>query len=416
MLVPYEIQCAAKLGTLDALLETYKKALEVSPSAESLRLAAQQLVDSGDRQSARKVLEFVFARQLEEHQLSATSFLGLAEIRLADRDMAGAIALLKRMVLTVGDQYLGMDSAAALLEKTNHPAEALVFLEPLAKATPWEASFRLRLAKAQLAANHDKAGAVETLAKIATAGENSYSLRVQAASALPGLAHASDLGSQELKFIAAGANSVTSADADRPFFYDARLAAAQKASSAQKKMELLRKALADLPSRNDARIPFFRAAASLELDELALASIEQLLQRGAVGQASQENARDKDVLAASKEGDADEETSTSGPLPALAVSQPAQVAYEVATVMTRLERLDQAEAYLKTAQKLEKSPAELKRISAQWAGVRTRLRRQHVNATRRPVLREAVEQDRLVRPRLVAQTIPKPAAKAGGKP
>jgi Flp pilus assembly protein TadD len=416
MLVPYEIQCAAKLGTLDALLEMYKTALEASPSAESLRGAARQLVDSGDRQSARKVLEFVFAGQLEEHQLSATSFLGLAEIRLADGDMAGAIALLKRMVLTVGDQYQGMDSAAALLEKTNHPAEALVFLGPLSKATPWEASFRLRLAKAQLAANQDKAGAAETLAKIVTADENSYSLRVQAASALPGLAPPSDFGSQELKLIAAGANNITPADADRLFFYDARLAAAQRVSSAQEKIELLGKALADLPSRNDARIPFFRAAALLQQDELALASIEQLLQRGAVGQVSQENAMDEDVLAASEEGDADEETSTSGPLLALATSQQAQVAYEVATVMTRLGRLDQAEVYLKIAQKLEKSPAELKRISAQLADLRTRLRRQHVNATRRPVLHEALEQDRLVRPRLVAQAIAKPAAKAGGKP
>jgi len=364
-LIPYEIQCATKLGALDALIATYKTASTAAPSAESLRGAARQLVDSGDRQSARKVLEFLFARQLEEHQLSAASFLGLAEIRLADGDTPGAIALLKRMVLTVGDQYQGMDSAAALLEKINRPAEALVFLEPLAKATPWDATFRLRLAKAQLAVNQDKTGAAATMAKIATDRENPYSLRGQAASALPSLTQTSEFGSGELKLIAAGASSITPADADRPFFYDARLAAVQKASDAQEKMELLGKALADLPSRNDARVPFFRAAASLQQDELALASIEQLLQRGAVGRLSRENARDEDVLAASEESAADEETSASGPVPALPSSQQAQVAQEVATVMMRLERLAQAEAYLKTAQKLEKSPAERKRISAQ---------------------------------------------------
>ena len=92
------------------------------------------------------------------------------------------------------------------------------------------------------------------------------------------------------------------------------------------------------------------------------------------------------------------------------------MAQEMAAVMTRLEWLDQAEAYLKTAQRLEKSPAELKRISAHLADVRTRLRRQHANAMRRPILHEALEQDRLVRPRLVAQAAAKPAAKAGGKP
>jgi hypothetical protein len=415
-LISYEIQCATKLGALDALIATYKTASTAAPSAESLRGAARQLVDSGDRQSARKVLEFLFARQLEEHQLSAASFLGLAEMRLADGDTPGAIALLKRMVLTVGDQYQGMDSAAALLEKINRPAEALVFLEPLVKATPWDATFRLRLAKAQLAANQDKTGAAATMAKIATDRENPYSLRVQAASALPSLTQTGELGSGELKLIAAGASSITPADADRPFFYDARLAAVQKASHAQEKMELLGKALADLPSRNDARVPFFRAAASLQQDELALASIEQLLQRGAVGRVSRKNARDEDVVAASEESEADEETSASGPVPALPTSQQAQVAQEVATVMMRLERLDQAEAYLKTAQKLEKSQAELKRISAHLADLRAHLRRQHVNALRHPVLHEALEQDRLVRPRLVAQAAAKPAAKAGGKP
>jgi cellulose synthase operon protein C len=413
--VPYELQCAAKLGTLDALIAMYKSSAEIPPSAEILRTAARRFVDLGDRPSARKVLEFLFARQLEEHQLSATSFLGLAEIRLTDGDTPGVMALLKRMVLTVGDQYQDMDSAAALLEKTSHPAEALTFLEPLAKATPWDASFRLRLAKAQFAADQDKAGAADTMGKIAIARENPYSLRVQAASALRGLAPPSDFGSRELTLIAAGPNSFTPADADRPLFYDARLAAAQSVSTAQAKMELLGKALADLPSRSDARLAFFRSAASLQQDDLALASIAQLLQTIAVSRTSQENTTDEDVLAASEDVDSDEETSATGPVPALPASQQAQVAQEVAIVMTRLERLDQAEAYLKTARKLEKSAAELKHISAQLADVRTRLRRQHLNDARRPVLHEALEQDRLIRPRLIVQATRKPAAKVGGK-
>src|SRR5262245_62415812 len=130
--------------------------------------------------------------QLEDHQLSAPIFLGLAEIRIADGDTAGAVALLKRMVLTVGDQYQNMDSAAALLEKANHPAEALSFLEPLAKATPWDNSFHLRLAKAELAANQEKAAGAETLATIASSGAAPYAVRVQAASALASLGQPRD--------------------------------------------------------------------------------------------------------------------------------------------------------------------------------------------------------------------------------
>ena len=416
-LASYEIQCAAKLGMLDVLLAEYKATSEAPPSPESLRTAARKLVDSGDRTSARKVLEFLFARQLDEHQLSAASFLGLAEIRVADGDTPGAIALLKRMVLTVGDQYQDMDSAAALLEKTNHPTEALLFLDPLAQATPWDASFRLRLAEAQLAAHQDKVPPAETLGKIAGAVENPYSLRLQAASALPGLAQPSDFGSQELKLIAGGANRITVAEADRPFFYDARLAAAQKLPSGQEKLDLLGNALADLPSRNDARVPFFRAAASLQRDELALASIEQLLQSGAVRRATQEITalEDEDVLAASEENAVAEGDSAIRPLPALPTSQQAQLAHEVATVLIRLERLAQAEVYLKAAQKIEKSPTELKRISADLSDVRTKLRREQLNAARRPVLHEALEQDRLVRPKLLAQGATKAATKAGGK-
>jgi hypothetical protein len=238
---------------------------------------------------------------------------------------------------------------------------------------------------------------------------------VQAASALRGLPQPSDFGSQELRLIAAGPNNINLSDADRPYFYDARLAAAERASSAQEKMQLLENALADLPSRNDARVPFFRAAASLHQDELALASIAQLLQTGAVARVSQETPPDDDVLAASEESDANEENTANGLSPALPTSQQAQFAHEVAVVMLRLERLEQAELYLRSAQKLEKSPIELKRISAELADVRTRLRRQHLNATRWPVLHQPLEQDRLVRPRIAAQGVAKPVAKAGGK-
>ena len=54
-----------------------------------LRIAARQLSDSGDKQSARKVLEFVFAREIGEHKLEVANFLGLGEIRIAVGDTPG---------------------------------------------------------------------------------------------------------------------------------------------------------------------------------------------------------------------------------------------------------------------------------------------------------------------------------------
>jgi len=99
-------------------------------------------------------------------------------------------------------------------------------------------------------------------------------------------------------------------------------------------------------------------------------------------------------------------------------SQQAALAYQVALAMLRLDRLDEAASYLQIAEKLEKSPAELKRISAQLQDVRARLRRQHTNTARQPILHAELEQDRLVRPRLVVQAAApaKTAAKPGGKP
>lgn len=417
-LVPYEMQCAAQLGTLDTALSGYKSEPQTAPSAESLRIAARQLFDGGDKQSARKILEFVFGRQLEEHQLVATNFLGLAEIRIADGDVAGAVTLLKRLVLVAGDAYQNMDSSAALFEKTGHPAEALVFLEPLATATPWEPSFRLRLNKAQLLVAQDKNAAAQSLAKLSAAPENPYALRVQAAAAMSGLPQPVELGSVELKLLAAGVKNVTPAASDHPYFYDSRLAAAQNAPNIRDKMETLAKALADSPSREDARVPFFRAAVSIPTDEFALSSIEQLLQKRLLGRVAPGNSGDEETIGTDEEtDDSRAEVQTPSNL-ALPLSQQSQLAREVALAMIRLERLDEAASYLKIAQRLEKSAAERTRIASQLLEVKTRLRRQRTNAARQPILHAELEQDRLVRPRLVArgQTPGKLPAKAGRKP
>ena len=94
----------------------------------------------------------MFAREIEEHKLVAANFLGLAEIRLAAGDTPGALDLLRRLVVAVGSPFENLDPASALLEKTGHNSEAVEFLEQLVKSAPWDSSFRLRLAKAKLAA------------------------------------------------------------------------------------------------------------------------------------------------------------------------------------------------------------------------------------------------------------------------
>jgi predicted Zn-dependent protease len=414
-LVPYEMQVAAQLGTLDAKLAGYTAEPQTAPSADALRTGARQLFEAGDKQSARKTLEFVFARELQEHQLVAANFLGLAEIRIAAGDTPRAVSLLKRLVLVVGDRYQNMDSAAALLEKTGHAAEAIEFLEPLAKSTLWEPNYQLRLAKAQTASAQNKSGAQVSLVKIAADGSGLYSTRVQAAEALDGGSPAKNLGSAELNLLASGVKTITPSSADQPLFYDSRLAAAQNSSDANVKMQILGKALADTPSREDARLPFFRAAESLRLDETALASIEQLLRDQRLRQiVPNATYREEEIVSDDEGSTVDDQEIPITPSPKMQQDQQAQTARAVGNALTRLQRLDEAIGYLQVAQKLEKAPAVKKAITAELWKVQARLRREKLNAARQPILHEELEQNRLVRPRLVARAI-RPA-KPDGKP
>jgi hypothetical protein len=221
-----------------------------------------------------------------------------------------------------------------------------------------------------------------------------------------------------LKLLATGARNITPAASDRPYFYDSRLAAAQNAPNVRDKMAILAKALADSPSREDARVPFFRAAISISADELALSSIEELLQKRLLGRVAPGNSGDEETFGTDEEAEAGQAEVQSASNVALPLSQQSQLAREVALAMIRLDRLDEAAAYLKIAQRLEKSMAERTRITTQLLEVRTRLRRQRTNAARQPILHAELEQDRLVRPRVVAraETPEKLPAKAGRKP
>ncbi len=417
-LVPYELQAAAQLETLDTKIAGYRADSSSPPSPEVLRAAARQLFDAGDKQSARKVIEFVFAREIENHQLVASNFLGLAEIRIAAGDTPGALELLRRLVVVVGNPYENLDPAAALLEKTGHNAEAVEFLDQLVKSAPWEASYSLRLAKARMAAK-DANASMDALAKIVSSAEAAYSVRVEAAIALSSAHTAADLGSAELKLLSGGAHSISSAAADQAFFYDARLKAAENVTDARAKLQPLTKALASTPARGDARIPLFKAAESVHSDELALLAIEPLLREQLLHRASRDESNEEEIVSS---GDTDTDAGDEeAPAPAYAAAklsptEQAQISLAVASAMVRLLRWNEALPYLQLAQKLEKAPARRKEITGKLAEVRTVLRRERLNLVRQPILHQDLEQDRVVRPRLVARAAtPAKASATGGE-
>ncbi len=419
-LVPFELQAAAQMGTLDAKIASYRANSSSAPSPEILRVAARQLFDAGDKQSARKLIEFVFAREIENHQLVASNFLGLAEIRIAAGDTPGGLELLRRLVVVVGNPYENLDPAAALLEKTGHSAEAVEFLDQLVKSAPWQASYRLRLAKARLAAK-DRNYSVDALAKIASSSEAAYNVRVEAAIALSGAQAVAHLGSAELEILSGGPLAISTVAADQDFFYDARLKVAENATDTHAKLEPLSKALADSPARGDARIPLFKAAESLHSDGLALLAIQPLLREQLLQHISRDESNEEEIVSSGDaETDPSDEEAPSETYEAAKLSpvEQAQISLAVANALVRLHRWNEALPYLLVAQRLEKAPARRKEVLGKLAEVRTVLRRERLNLARQPILHQELEQDRVVRPRLVARaaTPAKASARGGEKP
>jgi hypothetical protein len=163
-------------------------------------------------------------------------------------------------------------------------------------------------------------------------------------------------------------------------------------------------------------------AAGQHSDEFALASIEKLLRDQLLLLPTRTAGNEEEeILSAEEIGtEADEEESSTPEFirTKLSRSQQAQISRSVGEVMDRLNRLNQALPYLQLAQKLEKAPARQKQIGAEIASVKARLRRKQLNSRRQPILHAELEQDRVVRPRLVARSVA-PAranAKAGEKP
>ncbi len=419
-LVPLDLQGAAKLGTLDAKIVAYRAEPQTAPPSALLRAAARQLADAGDKQSARKILEFVFAQEIDEHQLVAANFLGLAEIRLAAGDTPGALDLLRRLVVVVGNPFGNLDPAAALLEKTGHNAEAIEFLEQLAKSAPWDASYGLRLAKARAAAGKDAVVAEQALSSIASGSGVAYGLRIKAALALAGHAHG-ELGSGELNLLAAPPPVIPAGAADKFYFYEARMKAAHSAADVQTRVELLRHCVIDYPRRDEARVPLFEAEVQTQSYEPALGALEPMFQTEFLRNRFSSPGAEQDILSSdAEEQDTAEQAATPEvPSARLSRAQQARVANMIGDTMSRLSRFDDAVSYFEIAQRYQTAGASRRDLARKLAELKATLRIQHQNAARRPILHEALEQDRVVGPRLVARSspAPKPAARqAGGKP
>jgi tetratricopeptide (TPR) repeat protein len=398
-----QLKTAAQTGGLDAIIDGYRADPDHAPSADVLRKAAADLQQVGDKQSARKVLEFVFTREIDNRNLTAPNMLGLADIRLQAGDLEGALALLRRMTLVVGNPFEGQDPAAALLMRTGHPTEAATFLEELVRAVPWNADYRVRLAQARIAAKQNPDAAGKELVAVASAASVTYETRLSAAKALTGAVP--QLGSKELNLMVEG-QAAAANDANQPFFFAARLKAAEGQPSSAR-IGLLRAALEDKPGGEAARVPLLKAAIEASDYYLAIAAMKPYL-----GSVDLESGRDTgpnpDDEAEQEPGAQDARAEdTVRAFAKLPAKERAEISRDLGVAFERTNALAQALPYLQKAYRLETDPAVKTQINKEVQQVRLVQRRRELNRARQPEVHSELEQEHVVRPRL-----PEPALSA----
>lgn len=439
-----EIELAARGHRLSAFLADLDSEAAVQEQAgaamipasarfSTLRSAAEALERDGDKASVLAIWEYIFTRLELRQELADSDFAGLAHARLINDDVAGAVAVLRRMTLrTAGDDAQqtasAYDTAARLLESAGHEAEAIEFLTGLVREEPWNADYGIRLAHARMDTGSDAGGAIAALKAAAANRANHYEQRAKAAVLLkesrqPG----QDLGSKELTLLTAV--RISAQEAEQPYFALARVAAAGSATAVPERAQLLREAIAIAPqgfpgldgfTGADVRLRIFRAEAATGKDATALAVLQTLTQpapfapptfagnegEGGAGQDSEvedavtyEDLREGIVPQAASREVLERTVSLPGPKLRTDAERLA-LALTVAQVYQQTGNGAEALPYLKLAAALEADKARAAALTQRWRSLAIGLALEAENSGRRPMVREALDQPGVVRPRV----------------
>ena len=392
-------------------------------------------------ESARRLLEYVYTAAIDAHDFAPANFLGLAELRLQQGPLARAVALLERMNRVAGEPFENLAAAGDLLVKMGHPAEAAEFYGLRVKAVPWDNDARLKLAQAEAAANMQRNDAIQLFTSLASSPDAGYATRVTAAESLGGLkALAASPGSAELEWLIRGGPV---AGAESPGFYYARLRAAREAADPATKIRLLLDALALRPEDStpgfaasppnaanpegvSPRILLAQAAATADQNELAVSAITPLLDQSiTIGQGRPSpssragrrfwNPRRARMNAGEETGQPEYPDYMWKSFLAgqeLSVSQKSQLAAQLAGALAKLNRLAEAARLWKVASMLATDDSLRSEASRELERVQAQLKLQQADQERRPVITNHLEQEGLVRPRLLSGN--GPSAGGGG--
>jgi tetratricopeptide (TPR) repeat protein len=454
------LRLAAQSNKLEDLLQQFQHAPEKAPALEVLRNAALSWeaidpdvarasrpqsrerpapargrgqdagVTAGETpalRNARRLLEYVYTRQIDEHDFAPTNFLGLAEVRLQQGDLAQAVALLRRMNRVAGQPFENLAAAGDLLVKMAHPAEAREFYALCVKAVPWDTEARLKLAQAETAANTQRNDSIQLLTSVASSPNASYARRASSAESLAALkAPAPSLGSAELEWLIRGGPV---AGAESPGFFYARLRAARETADAATKIRLLLDAIAlrpedfsqrfvaspptvSNPESVSPRILLAQATATADQNELAVSAITPLLDQSLTLSLPPESP-ESEAPGEEMERAGSREYLWKSFLAGqeLSASEKSVIAAQLAGALQKLDRLEEAARLWKVASLLATDDSLRSQAGHRLEQIAAQMKLEQADRERRPVITEHLEQNGLVRPRLLGRG--RPAAKAG---
>jgi tetratricopeptide (TPR) repeat protein len=265
-----EVRLAALENKLTDLLAAYAQNPSEAPADAVLQESAVILERRGSTNASRQVLELLYSRQIETSG-GPVAYLGLAEIRVKQGRLDQAADLLRTLNQIDPTPFEHLLAAARLFSDNGHPTEAQEFLKMRIQAAPWDNEARLESAKVEIALNQ-KNPARDDLQKIVGSTEAAYDLRTAAAreEGKNGMAAAGSTASRELDLLS-NRIPLTAANADAPFFFAARMFAAEQNSDPNVRVQLLLGAIAERPDAPGVRRKLFEAAFAARQFRLALA-------------------------------------------------------------------------------------------------------------------------------------------------
>jgi len=379
-------------GRLPQMVAEWKKHPDSAPASSDM----VNVITWWSEPSKRIVMRFVYERALEGRELTAPNFLGLAAIDLDEGDIPGAVTLLRRLTMISGNPHADTDSAAGLLETHGRSLEAIQFLQPLVDAFPWEASYKVRFAKATLATNAHAQQAVSMLAGVAADPKAKYADRLAASKALRGQnAAATATGSAELDILVR-ASCPSVEQAAKPFSVEARIAAAACAADDKTREGILASALAIAPANDTVRLAYVWAAFGSGRDSRALVAAESISSSNTVSYGSRFSQSDDSSV--DQDGERARPATTTS---AMKPEEAAKLAWYAIHAKEKRQEPEEALKLLQSAEAQEPDHARRRAFEEERKRLETEAARQEENEARAPKIHVELDQDRVVRPRLL---------------